>query len=90
MGRRGRLGVLVLVVLLLVAGALGAGARPASCVALVDGGATSQAATELRGYAHALQNGALDASYGHVMTLLALAEALDEAPRLGCGTEGTR
>jgi len=77
------LAVVVVAALLLASGAT---AQPMSCAALVANETAMQAAAELRGYASALQGEQYDASMGHIMTLLDLAEQLDASPRYGCAT----
>lgn len=85
--RRGYLwvavGCLVVALALLAVGA--ARAQPEQCVVLVDLATAERAAHELVGYASVLQSGEPgDASMGHVMGLVDLANELLDAPRLGC------
>lgn len=77
--------VIVLMALLLGEGA--AGARSADCVSAVSADDAAAAAQELRYYASALQADVIPAAtMGHVLNVLALADALDAAPVL-CGGE---
>lgn len=85
--------VLVAVLAALAVGALAgrAGAELASCAALVADETAQQAAQELRHYASDMQAETFqDGSMGHVLTVLDLAEQLDNAPRYGCAARVVR